>query len=102
LNDQDIRDTFNEMASVRAGRVAMMRGGPPPRYGGGHRKPAKAESLAQAEPVSTTYKEGDVHVHGNGAIGGEGHYDPYVYGFVSDNIEQLPMWRTPPKAGSLA
>ena len=33
----NVKDTFNEKARVRAGRVAMMRGGPPPRYGGGHR-----------------------------------------------------------------
>jgi len=37
----NVKDTFNEKARVRAGRVAMMRGGPPPRYGGGHRKPAE-------------------------------------------------------------
>ena len=41
LNHNDNVDTFNEKARVRAGRVAMMRGGPPPRYGGGHRKAAK-------------------------------------------------------------
>ena len=29
LDDNDIRETFNEKARVRAGRVAMMRGGPP-------------------------------------------------------------------------
>ena len=45
LNDNDVRETFNEKARVRAGRVAMMRGGPPARYGGGHWK-APAASLA--------------------------------------------------------
>jgi len=38
----NVSDTFNEKARVTAGRVAMERGGPPPRYGGGHRKPEKA------------------------------------------------------------
>jgi len=36
LNDNDVRETFNEKARVTAGRVAMMRGGPSARYGGGH------------------------------------------------------------------
>lgn len=40
-NNNNVKDTFSEKARVRAGRVAMMRGGPAKRYGGGHR------SLAQ-------------------------------------------------------
>jgi len=42
LNDNDVRETFNEKARVRAGRVAMTRGGPPVRYGGGHWKASLA------------------------------------------------------------
>ena len=95
LNDQDIVDTFNEKARVRAGRVAMMRGGPPPRYGGGHRKASTAASLAQGDfgDYSTTYKKGDIPVYVDNGIGGEGHYEPYVYDFVKDNIPPVPMWR---------
>ena len=36
LNANDIRETFNEKARVRAGQIAMQRGGPPSQYGGGH------------------------------------------------------------------
>ena len=36
MNDNDVRETFNEKARVTAGRVAMERGGPSARYGGGH------------------------------------------------------------------
>jgi len=42
-DNANVKDTFNEKARVRAGRVAMMRGGPPERYGGGHRKAAAAD-----------------------------------------------------------
>jgi len=49
LNDNDVRETFNEKARVTAGRVAMMRGGPPARYGGGHWvKPATEGKVAFA------------------------------------------------------
>ena len=35
-NSANVKDTFNEKRRVRSGRVAMMRGGPPSRYGGGN------------------------------------------------------------------
>jgi len=48
LNDNDVRETFNEKARVTAGRVAMMRGGPSTRYWNAPPAPAKAAaSLAQ-------------------------------------------------------
>ena len=104
LNNQDIVDTFNEKARVRAGRVAMMRGGPPPRYGGGHRKASTAASLAQGDsgehtisyisnPGYYSNNKGDIPVYTDSGIGGEEHYEPYVYNFVKDNIPQVPMWR---------
>lgn len=40
-NAANVKDTFDEKRRVRSGRVAMMRGGPKGRYGGG------SESLAQ-------------------------------------------------------
>lgn len=36
-NDLRTKNTFSKKAHDRAGRVAMMRGGPAHRYGGGHR-----------------------------------------------------------------
>lgn len=36
MDAQNIKDTSNESARVRSGRVAMMRGGPKTRYSGGH------------------------------------------------------------------
>ena len=51
MDAQNIKDTFNEKARVRSGRVAMTRGGPRQRYSGGHNGPVgqeeKAASLAQ-------------------------------------------------------
>jgi len=45
LNDNDVRETFNEKARVTAGRVAMERGGPAARYGGGHWVKPKTQGI---------------------------------------------------------
>ena len=45
LDDNDIRETFNEKARVTAGRVAMERGGPSVRYGGGHWVKPKTQGI---------------------------------------------------------
>ena len=50
MDYNDIRETFNEKARVTAGRVAMERGGPSSRYGGGHwTKPATQGIVAFAQ-----------------------------------------------------
>jgi len=50
LNDNDVRETFNEKARVTAGQIAMQRGGPSTRYWNAPPAPAKAAaSLAQLE-----------------------------------------------------
>jgi len=49
LDDNDIRETFNEKARVTAGRVAMMRGGPSTQYWNAPAKKA-ASLVQQSEP----------------------------------------------------
>lgn len=46
MNNQNIKDTFDEKARVRSGRVAMTRGGPRQRYSGGHNGPVGQETKA--------------------------------------------------------
>ena len=62
MNAQNIKDTFDEKARVRSGRVAMTRGGPRQRYSGGHNGPVgqeeKAAALAQ-ESGSDASSESD-------------------------------------------
>ena len=56
MDAQNVKDTFNESARVRSGRVAMTRGGPKERYSGGHN--GKAAALAQ-ESGSDASSESD-------------------------------------------
>jgi len=62
MDKQNVKDTFDEKARVRSGRVAMTRGGPKQRYSGGHNGPAgqeeKAAALAQ-ESGSDASSESD-------------------------------------------
>jgi hypothetical protein len=46
LDDNDIRETFNEKARVRAGQIAMQRGGPSTQYWNAPPPKKNAGSLA--------------------------------------------------------